>query len=143
MQILRVNQRSSSLNLDSRHEVKRQGDLKLATGAVYCLEHQFNMSNVNLINSTRSIQASSAISEDLCVRWMTGEVEYIKLCSDQNKRDSQGRARDLEGDLQKWKSNLQYHNVDQPYSRNIASDGRKLCIFCRYNELVSGATRTK
>lgn len=136
VQILYANQGSSSSKLDSRHEFKRQVDLNLATGAVYCLEHQFNMSNVNLINNTRPFQASSTISEDFRVRWMTGQVEYIKLCSYENEKDSQGRARDLVADLQKWKSNLpaQYHDVDQPDSRNIASDGRKLWIFCQYHE---------
>ncbi|PMD14670.1 hypothetical protein NA56DRAFT_754660 [Hyaloscypha hepaticicola] len=136
VQILCANQGSSSSKLDCRHEFKRQVDLNLATGAVYCLEHLFNMSNVNLVNNTRPFQTSSTISEDFRVRWMTGQVEYIKLCSYENEKDSQGRARDLVADLQKWKSNLpaQYHDVDQPYSRNIASDGRKLWIFCRYHE---------
>jgi hypothetical protein len=136
VQILCANQGSSSSKLDFRHEFKRQVDLNLATGAVYCLEHLFNMSNVNLVNNTRPFQTSSTISEDFRVRWMTGQVEYIKLCSYENEKDSQGRARDLVADLQKWKSNLpaQYHDVDQPYSRNIASDGRKLWIFCRYHE---------
>jgi len=55
---LRAYQGVSAFNLDPRHEAKRQVDLNLAAGAVCCLEHHFNMSNVSLVNNTRVFQAS-------------------------------------------------------------------------------------
>lgn len=122
-------------------ESKRQISLDLAVGALYCLEHRFGV-DVSLANSIcRPFEVLPATSEDYRVRWMTTQVEYIRLClriakPHENENDRQVHINKLEGELQAWKSNLpgQYHDIDQAYPRNIASDNRKLWLFCQYHE---------
>ena len=140
VRLLRASQGSAS-ERGSRSESKRQASLDLAVGALYCLEYQFGM-DVSLANTIcRPFEAPSATSEDYRVRWMTSQVEYIRLClriakPPENENDRQVHIHTLEGEVQVWKSNLpgQYHDIDQPYPRNIASDNRKLWLFCQYHE---------
>lgn len=126
---------------DSRSDGKRQTSLNLAVGALYCLEHQFGM-DVSMSNAVcRPFEAPSATTEDCRVRWMTSQAEYIRLClriakPPENGNDRQPHTHTLDGELQAWKSNLpgQYQDIDQPYPHSIASDNRKLWLFCQYHE---------
>lgn len=137
---LRANKDASSSDLDPHCTVKRQPEFYLASSAVYCLEHKFGILNGNLANNARTFQAPAASSDDIRVRWMMGQVDYEICLEEIEGNEVQGGPHDFEASLESWKLSLpaRYQDVDQPCSRGLTSDGKKLWIFCQYHEAILG-----
>lgn len=119
---------------------KQQVNLNLSMGACYCLEQQYSHVALTEFGSI-AFDALPAFSNDFRIKWMASQVEYANFCSKMSEKqgkenDSHAVAQELEADLRLWKSSLPvpYHDIDKPYPCNIASDSRKLWLFCQYHE---------
>ncbi|KAL1882877.1 hypothetical protein Daus18300_000515 [Diaporthe australafricana] len=76
---------------------------------------------------------------DFRTKWMGSQVKYLRLLSDIAKSDKeisneQDPTETLANNLGVWKAGLlgEYHDIDQPYPRNLISDTRKLWLFCQF-----------
>lgn len=78
-----------------------------------------------------------ANGEDFRTVWMASQLDFSSLFSwltrvHQTETDTQR----LKKELQSWREKLpaKYHDIDQSYPQDLASDSRKLWLFCQYHE---------
>ncbi|KAI0125826.1 hypothetical protein BJ170DRAFT_632714 [Xylariales sp. AK1849] len=137
--------RGSSAELRPSHSDTNACDLNLALGAAYCIGSHLD---TNIFDDIQPLIFTSiykynpipfeAINgEDYRVRWMKSQVEFSRLCAMiAAARQDENRKQKLVDDLGVWRASLPslYDDIDQPHVRNIASDSKKLWLFCRYHQ---------
>jgi hypothetical protein len=96
------------------------------------------------MSSSRPSALQRSAGDDSRFKWMSSQIEYsllsIRLAGTRKQQciKETNMIEQLEGDLKAWKANLpcQYQDIDQPHPCNIASDNRKLWVFCQYHEAI-------
>lgn len=116
-------------------------NLDLAIGAVLCLQHQATTTvspNDVIDNFPDGLRDPNA---DFRSKWMAGQVKYLRILSDIAKSEKelindQDSTENLASNLGAWKAGLlgEYHDIDQPYPRNLICDTRKLWLFCQFHD---------
>lgn len=116
-------------------------NLDLAIGAVVCLQHQATtiVSSNDVTDNFPEILRG--LNADFRTKWMASQVEYLRILSDVAESDKeisndQDLIENLASNLGAWKAGLmgEYHDIDQPYPRNLIGDTRKVWLFCQFHD---------
>ena len=130
------------LQREANSSVTTETNLNLALGAAYCLGHHL-APPVRIHNLVPDILESTGnTSVDLRAKWMASRVEFgilrsritgLTLDKDEIR---QPNAQNLLAELELWRERLpsRYSDISQSEPRNLASDSRKLWLFCEYHE---------
>lgn len=128
------------LQREANSSVATETNLNLALGAAYCLGHHLTPP-VRIHNLVPDILESTGnTSVDLRAKWMASQVEFSRLRSSITgltlDTDDTGHAQNLLAELESWRERLpsRYSDINQSEPRNLASDSRKLWLFCEYHE---------
>lgn len=79
----------------------------------------------------------AAAGGDLRTKWIASQIEFSQICSRITEAHGDTSSEKQLGiELEEWRETLssQYRDINQSHPRNMASDGRKLWLFCCYHE---------